>query len=275
MKIHQWLKHTIKIFSHLQYPKHEAEILLGHVLKRSRSWIVAFDQTELSELNQMQLKNFVDRRSIGEPMAYILGKKEFWSLSLRVSPDTLIPRPDTEILVETVLTKIEKNHRYILDLGTGCGTIALALASICSDFHITAVDNSNKAIKIAKINALELSLNNIVFFYSDWFSKINKKFHIIVSNPPYVSLKEMKILKKNFIFEPIQALLSKKNGLQDIELIIKKSKKYLFNEGWLIIEHGWKQKCKVQFLFKKYNFFNIKSYKDYGGNDRVTIGQKK
>ncbi|WP_226856622.1 HemK/PrmC family methyltransferase [Buchnera aphidicola] len=164
MKIYQWLQKTIKIFSNFEYPRYEAEILLSHVLKRSRSWIIAFDETELNQFNQNQLKNFVNRRLSGEPMAYILGKKDFWSLSLRVSPDTLIPRPDTEILVETVLSKINKNQRYILDLGTGCGAIALALGSICSNFNITAVDNSNKAIKIAKINAIELSLNNIFFF---------------------------------------------------------------------------------------------------------------
>ncbi|QCI17004.1 peptide chain release factor N(5)-glutamine methyltransferase [Buchnera aphidicola (Aphis helianthi)] len=275
MKIYEWLDKTIKIFSHLDYPKYEAEILLCHVLQRSRSWIIAFDRTELNELNQKILKKFVYRRSIREPMAYILGKKEFWSLSLRVSQDTLIPRPDTEILVEQVLSKIDRNKIYILDLGTGCGAIGLALASVCKNFNITAVDNSNKAIKIAKINALELSLNNIVFFYSNWFSNINQKFHIIVSNPPYLSLKEMHFFKKDLIFEPVNALVSKNNGLKDIELIIKQSKNYLFCKGWLFIEHGWKQKFKVRFLFKKYNFFNITSYKDYGGNDRITIGQKK
>lgn len=164
MKISQWLDQTIKNFSHFANPRYEAEILLSHVLQRSRSWIIAFDEIELNQFNQSQLKNFVARRISGEPMAYILGKKDFWSLSLRVSPDTLIPRPDTEILVEQVLSKIETHQRYILDLGTGCGAIALTLASIFPHFHITAVDNSNKAIKIAKINAMELNLNNIFFF---------------------------------------------------------------------------------------------------------------
>ncbi|QCI18161.1 peptide chain release factor N(5)-glutamine methyltransferase [Buchnera aphidicola (Aphis nasturtii)] len=275
MKIYQWLKQTIKKFSHFEHPQYEAEILLSYALKRSRSWIIAFDRIELNEFNQKILKNLVHRRSRGEPMAYILGKKDFWSLSLRVSPDTLIPRPDTEILVEQVLSKIDNNQMHILDLGTGCGAIALALASVCSSFKIMAVDNSKKAIKIAKTNALELQLNNITFFYSNWFSHIHNKFNIIVSNPPYISLKEMKIFKKNLVFEPVNALLSENNGLKDIELIIQKAKSYLFHKGWLFIEHGWKQKLKVQFLFKKYNFFSIKSYKDYGGNDRVTIGQKK
>ncbi|CAL4320456.1 Release factor glutamine methyltransferase [Buchnera aphidicola (Protaphis terricola)] len=275
MKIYQWLKKSIKILSYLDNPRYEAEILLSHVLKCTRSWIIAFDETEINELSQKKLNNFVYRRSIGEPMAYILGKKDFWSLSLSISKDTLIPRPDTEILVEKVLSKINKNKKYILDLGTGCGAIGLALASISPNFRIIAVDNSNKAIKIAKLNAFKLNLNNITFHYSNWFSNINKKFHIIVSNPPYISLKEIKLLKKNIFFEPLNALISKKNGLKDIELIIKQAKNFLFNQGWLFIEHGWKQKLKVQFLFKKYSFFNIKSYKDYSGNDRVTIGQKK
>lgn len=276
MNINYWLKKIIKILSHLDNPRYEAEILLSYVLNCTRISIIINDKILLSSEQCKKLKNFVYRRSIGEPMAYITGKKEFWSLSLSVSYKTLIPRADTEILVETALSKINKNFKYkILDLGTGSGAIALALASICNNWNITGIDNSHEALEIAKINAFKLNLNNINFFYSDWFSNIHKKFHIIISNPPYISVNEIELLKKDLFYEPFNALISKKNGLLDIEIIIKKAKTYLLDEGWLLIEHGWNQKLKVQYLFKKYNFFHIKSYKDYGGNDRVTLGQKK
>lgn len=275
MNIHYWLKKAIKVLSHFDNPRYEAEILLSHVLKRTRISIIIDDTITLSKEQYKKLNNFVYRRSLGEPIAYIIGKKEFWSLSLCVSYTTLIPRPDTEILVEKVLSKTNKSLKYILDLGTGSGAIALALASICSNWEVTGVDNSNAALKIAKMNALKFNFKNVKFFYSDWFSHINKKFHIIVSNPPYIGIKEIKLLKKDLFYEPFNALISKKDGLLDIELIIKKSSQYLLDKGWLLIEHGWKQKLKVQYLFKKNNFFYIESFKDYGGNDRITLGQKK
>ncbi|AYN24871.1 peptide chain release factor N(5)-glutamine methyltransferase [Buchnera aphidicola] len=275
MNIRYFLKKATKMLSHCDNPRYEAEILLSHVLKCTRVSIIINDEIILSKKQCKKLNNFIYRRSIGEPIAYIIGKKEFWSLSLCVSYKTLIPRPDTEILVERVLSRMNKNFESILDLGTGSGAIALALASICSNWDITGVDNSNEALKIANINALKLNLENVRFFYSDWFSHINKKFHIIVSNPPYVSIKEINLLKKDLFYEPFNALISKKDGLLDIELIIQQARQHLFYKGWLLIEHGWKQKLKVQFLFKKYNFFYIESFKDYGGNDRITLGQKK
>ena len=275
MNINYWLKKAIKKLSHCENPRYEAEILLSHVLKCTRITIIINQEIDLSKEQYQKLNNFIYRRSIGEPIAYIIGKKEFWSLSLCVSYKTLIPRPDTEILVEKILSKVNKNFRSILDLGTGSGAIALALASVCSHWNIIGVDNSYSALKIAKINGLKLNLKNVDFFYSNWFSHINEKFHIIVSNPPYISIKEIQSLKKDIFYEPFNALISKKDGLLDIELIIRKASQYLFDKGWLFIEHGWKQKLKVQYFFKKYNFFCIQSFKDYGGNDRITFGQKK
>ncbi|QCI19750.1 MAG: peptide chain release factor N(5)-glutamine methyltransferase [Buchnera aphidicola (Brevicoryne brassicae)] len=274
MNIKNWLKKSIKILSYLDNPKYESEFLLSYVSGYPRSFILTSDKIKLSQKQYKHLNSLIYRRSLGEPMAYITKEKEFWSLSLYVSYDTLIPRPDTEVLVEQVISRITQKSASILDLGTGSGAIALALASTCSSWNIIGIDKSNKALEIARMNALKLNLRNVYFFFSDWFSHINKKFNIIVSNPPYISIKELKFLKKDIFFEPFDALISKNNGLSDIENIIKKASNYLFSEGWLLIEHGWRQKLKVQSLFKKYNFFNIKSYKDYGGNDRVTIGQK-
>ncbi|AWH90595.1 peptide chain release factor N(5)-glutamine methyltransferase [Buchnera aphidicola (Melanaphis sacchari)] len=275
MNINKWLKKTVKILSHLDNPRYEAKLLLSYVVNRTYSSIILLEDIKLNLSEYHKLKSFIYRRSMGEPIAYITGKKEFWSLSFRVSYDTLIPRPDTEILIEKVLSKIDMDKKSILDLGTGCGAIALSLASICSNWKIFGVDKSHEAIKIAKINALELNIKNVTFFYSDWFSNIEKKFHVIISNPPYISMKEIKSLEKDIFFEPFFALFSKKNGLSDIAYIIKKSKKYLFYGGWLFIEHSWQQRLNVQNFLKSENFSNIESYKDYAGNYRVTIGRKK
>jgi len=274
MKIENWIKKSIKKLSCVDNPRYESEFLLSYVSKRSRSFIISSDYIKLTQKQYEYLDYLIYRRSFGEPIAYITKEKEFWSLSLSVSYDTLIPRPDTEILVEQVLNKIKNNSALILDLGTGCGAIALALASICSDWNIIGIDKSEKALQIARINALKLNLTNVSFFFSDWFLNINQKFNIIVSNPPYVSKKEIKFFKKDIFFEPFNALISDNNGLLDIENIIKQSQNYLLSGGYLFIEHGWQQKIAVQYLFKKYNFFEIESYQDYGGNDRVTIGKK-
>ncbi|QIQ41775.1 MAG: peptide chain release factor N(5)-glutamine methyltransferase [Buchnera aphidicola (Microlophium carnosum)] len=274
MNIKKWIQESIKKLSDVDNPKNEAEFLLSYVSKRTRSFIISSDNIELTQKEYEYLEYLIYRRSLGEPIAYIIKEKEFWSLSLCVSYDTLIPRPDTEILVEQVLSKIDSHSISILDLGTGCGAISLALASICSHWNIIGIDKSEKALTIARINANKLNIKNVTFFYSNWFSKIHQKFNIIVSNPPYVSEKEIIFFKKDIFFEPFDALISDNNGLSDIANIIKKAQNYLLCGGWLLIEHGWKQKTEVQYLFKKYNFFEITSYQDYGGNDRVTIGKK-
>ncbi|ACL30544.1 peptide chain release factor N(5)-glutamine methyltransferase [Buchnera aphidicola str. APS (Acyrthosiphon pisum)] len=274
MNIKKWIKKSIQKLSHVDNPKFESELLLSYVTKHTRSFIISSDEIQLTEKQYKYLNHLIHRRSLGEPIAYIIKEKEFWSLSLCVSYDTLIPRPDTEILVERALSKIKSNSACILDLGTGCGAIALALASINSNWNIIGIDKSENALAIARINASKLNFKNVTFFFSDWFLNIKKKFNIIVSNPPYVSKKEIKFFKKDIFFEPLSALISDNNGLSDIENIIKNSKHYLFYGGWLMIEHGWRQKVKVQYLFKKYNFHEIESYQDYGGNDRVTIGKK-
>ncbi|MCU4137045.1 peptide chain release factor N(5)-glutamine methyltransferase [Buchnera aphidicola (Sitobion miscanthi)] len=274
MKIQKWIARSIRKLSWVDNPKYEAEFLLSYVSKCTRSFIMSYDDIELTCEQYKYLNHLIDRRSLGEPIAYIIEEKEFWSLSLCVSYDTLIPRPDTEILVEQVLSKVNRNSALILDLGTGCGAISLALASICANWDIIGVDKSEKALSIAQINKLKLNFKNVSFFFSDWFSNINQKFNIIVSNPPYISENEIKFFKKDIFFEPFDALISGDNGLLDIENIIKQSQNYLFSGGWLLIEHGWQQKLEVQHLFKKYNFFEIQTYLDYGGNDRVTIGKK-
>ncbi|XBC37812.1 MAG: peptide chain release factor N(5)-glutamine methyltransferase [Buchnera aphidicola (Meitanaphis microgallis)] len=254
----------------------DAEILLSYVTKKDISWLVVYGSYKLTVSDLVKLNSLLRRRMNGEPIAYLVGKKEFWSLSLIVSHATLIPRSDTEILVEHTLTRLENvNYKKVLDLGTGCGCIALALASIKLYCHVIGVDCIQESICIAKKNAQILQLNNVVFFHSFWFNSIYQTFDIIVSNPPYIGLSEIDNLDRELLFEPFFALVSTNNGLGAISYIIKNSKRYLNNMGWLLIEHSWMQRVRVQALFKKYHFSNIMTYQDYSGNDRITVGQKK
>ncbi|WP_343152999.1 peptide chain release factor N(5)-glutamine methyltransferase [Buchnera aphidicola] len=219
----------------------------------------------------------LNRRILCEPIAYLIKKKEFWSLPLTVSPFTFIPRPETEILIEIIQSMFNNNSKFqILDLGTGSGAVALSLASILPNSYIIGVDNSHEAIKIAKINAEKLLIKNVFFKFSNWFSSLkNISFNIIVSNPPYIDVEDFQNLESDIFFEPYSALVSSEKGYFDIKNIIQNSQKHLLNEGWLLIEHGSTQKKFINEFMKFNNFKNVHSYKDYQGFYRVTIGQKK
>ncbi|CAL4320249.1 Release factor glutamine methyltransferase [Buchnera aphidicola (Eriosoma lanigerum)] len=277
MNILNWFKLVSKRLSHINNSRYDLEILLSFVIKKSKSWIIGFNDYQLSENEVVQLEKLIIRRSLGEPIAYLLGEQEFWSLPFKVSKEVLIPRPETEILVELCLYKLQTiNVANILDLGTGSGVIALSIASIKKECHITGIDCMQSAITISKYNAKILQISNVHFICSDWFSSINSKlFHVIVSNPPYISINEYSIIRNNLKYEPIKSLVSHSCGLGDIMYIIQNAKNYLYSHGWLLIEHGWNQKYRVQNLFKYNDFINIKTYQDYSGHDRVTIGQKK
>lgn len=273
MYINFWIKYGIKFLSKVQNPTLDTELLISHVIKKSRTWIKIFDNYILNTTQIILLKKLLIRRLCGEPIAYIIQKKEFWSLSLYVSKYTLIPRPETEILVQHSLNRLH-NEDCVLDLGTGCGAISLAIASEKPHCTVIGIDCLNEAIKIAKINAHNLYINNVSFYYSNWFSCIRKKFNLIISNPPYLSKYESFYLSEELFFEPYIALFANKNGISEIQYIIYNAKKHLLLKGWLLIEHGYKQSKIVSKLFKKNYFSNIQSYKDYLGYDRVTVGQK-
>ncbi|XBC39382.1 MAG: peptide chain release factor N(5)-glutamine methyltransferase [Buchnera aphidicola (Nurudea shiraii)] len=256
-------------------PRLDAEVLLSFVLRKDVSWIIRYSSFKILGHDLNKLNNLLKRRLNGEPIAYLVKKKEFWSLSFIVSKFTLIPRPETETLVECTLERLNNaNYIDILDLGTGCGCIALTLASMNPNCNFIGVDCSKESIDVAKENARVLKFKNVKFFQSFWFSLIKKNFDVIVSNPPYISLNEISGLDRELLFEPFLALISADDGLSSIHYIIKNSRKYLRNMGWLLIEHSWMQRSRVQKLFKKYNFTNIMTYRDYSGNDRVTVGQK-
>ncbi|AWP56360.1 N5-glutamine methyltransferase%2C modifies release factors RF-1 and RF-2 [Haemophilus influenzae] len=265
--------------------KIDALVLLQHVTGKSRTQILAFDDTEIDEKVRLKLTALLDRRLKGEPIAYILGEKEFWSLPLNVSKGTLIPRPDTESLVEKALQialeKLEENppHFRILDLGTGTGAIALALASelapICQKRHIPleiiGVDLMSDVVALARSNA-ERNQLNVQFLQSRWFDNITGKFDLIVSNPPYIDAQDEHLHQGDVSFEPLSALVANDEGYADLRHIIELAPSYLNSNGVLLLEHGWQQGEKVWSIFQENHWEMVETVRDYGDNERVTLG---
>ncbi|WP_075431793.1 peptide chain release factor N(5)-glutamine methyltransferase [Buchnera aphidicola] len=273
MKIIDWIVHAKKKLKISMTVNLDIKLLLCFVLKCSREYLISYENRVLTLYEIYLLQNLLQRRIHGEPIAYILKKKEFWSLPLYVSSSVLIPRPDTEILVQVVLDKISRCRKKILDLGTGSGAIALALAKEKSYCKVLGVDNCDHALSVAKYNLDHLKIKNVFFKNSNWFSSIkNKKFNIIVSNPPYLSYKDFYLSRHNLLFEPYHALVAGKYGIEYIKYIIKNSIHFFIYPGWLCIEHCYKQKNIIRKLFKDNLFVNIHSYKDYAGYIRVTAG---
>ncbi len=256
----------------------DAELLLAHCIGKNRTFLHTWPNTELTNTQLQNFEAFIEKRLIDYPVAYLLGKKEFWTLELAVSPDVLIPRPETELLVEIALDKIKNiKEPNIIDLGTGSGAIALALASERSDASVIATDYSEKALNIATTNATNLKLENqVAFIQSNWFESVDKEkafFDLIVSNPPYIDPKNPH-LKETIRHEPQQALVADNCGMSDIEKIIQKSHLFLKKGGYIILEHGFDQAEKVAELMETYHYQRIKSYPDLNKILRLTTGIK-
>ena len=288
MTYQQWLADAAQALNQVnptENGKVDALVLLQHATGKSRTQILAFDETEIDEKVRLKLTALLDRRLKGEPIAYILGEKEFWSLSLNVSEGTLIPRPDTEILVEKAfqiaLEKLEENplHFRILDLGTGTGAIALALASelslICQkkaiQLDVIGVDLMPDVVKLAQSNAEKNQLD-VQFLQSRWFEHVEGLFDIIVSNPPYIDETDEHLSQGDVRFEPRSALVAGENGLADLRHIIEQSPRYLKDSGYLLLEHGWKQGEEVRSIFWQNHWQGVATIRDYGDNERVTLG---
>ena len=288
MTYQQWLADAAQALNQVnptENGKVDALVLLQHATGKSRTQILAFDETEIDEKVRLKLTALLDRRLKGEPIAYILGEKEFWSLPLNVSEGTLIPRPDTEILVEKALQialeKLEENppHFHILDLGTGTGAIALALASelslICQkkaiQLDVIGVDLMPEVVKLAQSNAEKNQLD-VQFLQSRWFEHVEGQFDIIVSNPPYIDETDEHLSQGDVRFEPRSALVAGENGLADLRHLIEYAPVHLKDNGYLLLEHGWKQGEEVRSIFWQNHWQGVATIRDYGDNERVTLG---
>lgn len=255
-------------------PQLEAELLLAHVLDKPRSYLHAWPEAVLTTDAMVQFESAIARRKNHEPIAYITGKRSFWSLELMVTRDTLIPRPETELLVETILTLFADKPLKVADLGTGSGAIALALAHERRKWEIYAVDNSEKALAIARKNAQQLGIQQISFCHGNWCTALPvTNFDVIVSNPPYIAEMEWEQYAQGLAFEPPSALLSGRDGLDDILEIAVAAKSYLKPGGYLLFEHGYAQAEAVSAILDKECYMEVRSLADLSGQKRVTLGR--
>jgi len=253
----------------------DAEILFCDVMQFNRSRIYSHPEQIIPDDKSALFQSLIKQRQKGHPIAYLTGKKEFWSLELAINEDTLIPRPETELLVETALQIIPASAAFnILDLGTGCGAIAIAIASERPNCKIVATDISENVLTMAKRNAETHHLKNIQFYHSDWYQNISlQSFDLIVSNPPYIKQDDEHLSQGDVRFEPEHALVAGADGLQAINMILENAKRYLASDAYLLIEHSYDQKSLVQEAFKKHNFKQLKTFQDLSGQDRMTQGQ--
>ncbi len=253
----------------------DAEVLLSHILKVGRSYLFAHPEKDIAADDENRFLNLIEKRKQGTPVAHLTGNREFWSLQLKVTPDTLIPRHDTEILVEKILEQIPENTAWqIADLGTGSGAIALAIANERPACSVIATDTSDNALSIAKYNAQQLNINNIQFITGDWFEPLEgKRFHVIVSNPPYIPESDPHLKQGDVKFEPDSALIAGNNGLACIEQITREAHQHLQPGGVLAFEHGYEQGEAVRKLLEKHGYTDIQTICDLASLERITLGK--
>ncbi|MEQ1668061.1 MAG: peptide chain release factor N(5)-glutamine methyltransferase [Sulfuriferula sp.] len=253
----------------------EVQLLLAQVLQVNRAWLIAHTDYALSAVEYSQYQQYLQRRLQAEPIAYIFGEKEFYGMTFHVTPEVLIPRPDTELLVELALSRIPVDRKMrVLDLGTGSGAIAISIAISRPLAHVLAVDKSVTALFIAQANARKLGAANVEFMVSDWWHAIpnTQKFDVIVSNPPYIAEHDAHLQQLHY--EPISALTAGLTGLDDIQTITKTATQYLAEDGYLLLEHGYNQAPSVREYLSLAGFTDIASERDLGNVERVSLGRK-
>ncbi len=253
----------------------EAELLLAHALGKSRAWLYAHRGDQVPEAEAARYEALRSRREQGEPVAYLLGRRGFWAFDLLVTPQTLIPRPETERLVELALERAPPEPGLrMADLGTGSGAIALALAHERRGAQVIATDISEGALDVARTNARALGLDNVAFRHGDWFAPLaGERFALIASNPPYIADGDPHLRQGDLRHEPARALSSGPDGLDAIGVIVRDAPSHLQPDGWLLIEHGWRQGEAVRRLLEMAGFHTIHTDRDLEGRDRVTIGR--
>ncbi|SFX44486.1 release factor glutamine methyltransferase [Pseudomonas sp. NFR02] len=253
----------------------DVELLLAAALGKSRSYLHTWPEKIVSSEDALTFSGYLQRRRSGEPVAYILGQQGFWKLDLEVAPHTLIPRPETELLVEAALELLPATPAQILDLGTGSGAIALALASERPAWQVTAVDRVLEAVALAERNRQRLHLTNATVLNSHWFSALQgQRFDLIISNPPYIADNDPHLAAGDVRFEPASALVAGHDGLDDLRLITLESPDHLNDGGWLLLEHGYDQAQAVRELLLNQGFEGVHSRIDLGGHERITLGRR-
>jgi release factor glutamine methyltransferase len=253
--------------------RRDAEILLGHCLGQSRSWLYTWPEREVPEPQLEHYRQLLARRRDGQPVAYLTGEREFWSLPIKVNQHTLIPRPETETLVSWALELALPAAAQVLDLGTGSGAIALALASERPGWRVTGVDASEEALAVARRNAVDLELERVCFKSSDWYQEVaGQRFHLLVANPPYVDPVDPHLQQGDVRFEPRSALVAAQAGLADLALLVAGAPARLHAGGWLLLEHGFDQGEPVRALLRQAGFARIATRTDLAGMERISGG---
>lgn len=255
-------------------PKLDAEVMLLHIIHKQRGYLYTWPDERLTSEQIGDYTKMVARRVLGTPIAHIVGEREFWSLSFMVNPTTLIPRPDTEILVETALNLPLAATAKVLDLGTGTGAIALSLAYEKPLWQITAVDKIIEAVALAKANRAHLDQPQVDIIQSDWFDSIRcYDFNLIVSNPPYIDEADAHLEEGDVRFEPHSALTASEHGFSDLYHIAGCARDYLSPGGYLLLEHGFEQAIQVRDKMIELGYENVATVRDFGSNDRCTLGR--
>jgi release factor glutamine methyltransferase len=255
----------------------DAELLLAHALGVSRAKLYAWPEHEPDASQREAFERLVTARERGEPIAYLIGRREFWSLDLAVSPAVLIPRPETELLVELALARLQRDADLrVADLGTGSGAIALAIARERPRARVVATDASDAALDVARGNAARLGLRNVAFVHGDWCNALaDEAFDVIVSNPPYIAAGDPHLETGDLRREPRAALVSGVDGLDAIRRIVPDAAMHLTADGWLLLEHGWDQAVRVRALLEANGYVDVASERDAAGHERVTLGRKR
>lgn len=254
----------------------DAEVLLCHVLGVDRTWLYTWGDREAPLLERARFEALLAARAAGQPVAYLTGEREFWGLRLSTSPHTLIPRPDTERLVEAALAHGASPRGRLLDLGTGTGAIALAFASERPGWRVVGIDLSPEAVALARHNAERLAIGNVEFRAGDWFAALEdgaERFALIVSNPPYIAADDPHLARGDLRFEPHGALVAAEQGLADLRHLVVEARAYLMPGGWLLLEHGHGQGEAVRDALAAAGYGEVATLRDLGGHDRVSLGR--